>query len=356
MMPTMNTCPNLPRRSWGSPDRELWLAARASGRTVLSKGGGSPNWEPRYWQTMEEAYGCFLGWLAGEGLLDWSVPPTERCTHDRMQAYVSFMLARVKATTALNRVEHLHRALEVLGAPSTHPLFRSTFRHLSRHLRRLSRQDRRPKDAPPARDLRRLGLELMELADSAHDPRGKVNAVTYRDGLMIATLPARPFRRQIWADLEVGVDVRRNGPDWYITCTSTNVRKRVPPPVRWPRDLQPALERYLTVYRPLLGAADEAAGPLWMTYRGSPECAGTFADAVARRTKAAFGRAWRPHAFRRAAAAAADTVEDAATILANTQAVTQIHYRHDRAAATFQMNAGLFEQWAQNYQDKSILK
>lgn len=315
-------CPSLPVELWQAPDNYRWRAARKPAATILDRTKGRAYWSSRYWQDLEEAHSYFLGWLRAEGALDWKVEPAERCTRERLAAYVEFMLRRVRPATTHHRVRHLAIVLEMLGGR----LDRSTFAQACQYLRRLERREKRFERPPPVARLKTLGMKLMALAESGSDPRDSVNAVIFRDGLLIAVLAHRPMRRRNWAEFRLDYDLVRRGSDgWNIAPKSRNVKNRKMGPMPWPKELLPALEQYLAAYRPLLLRESTTTDVLWITYRGKPMTPATLSLAVARRTQTEFGRAWRPHAFRRAVAGDT-TVPDAAALLGDTPSVVQKNY------------------------------
>lgn len=333
-------CPMLPLARWPAAENRRWSTAKSRNRPARDGYGRDPTWSAAYWEKQEEAYGGFLGWLLLQGSSDPREEPGQRCTPQRLKAYVEFLLPKVSPATANNRIEHLRRALKVLGAK---PDSRS-FRNACHHLRRRARQAKRSDPPPPDRALKALGLKLMALADANYDPRRSINAVIYRDGLLIAAMSHRPLRRSNWAELIIDVDLILIDGIWWIVPAHQKVKKRPPIPVRWPVELQGALQRYLSVYRPLLTGSQSKTDHLWMTYRRKPEAPSTMSLAVARRTKAEFGRAWRPHAFRRAVASCAGTVTEAATLLGNTPAIAEKSYRHARRQIALQEHLELLQQ------------
>lgn len=330
-------CPHLPRRDWKQPDCELWSAAREGSKTTPGKRPKYRDWSGRHWNNVEEAYAGFLGWLDATGRLDWSVPPVQRCTADRLREYIVFLEKRVRARTALNRIVHLQRALFVFDpTTATHE-----FRNAARRLRRQARRQPRYRNLPTQCQLVALGFELMAKADARSDPRARVNAVLFRDGLAIAMLAYRPLRRTLFANLRIGKDLVQRGDHWSITVPSRAVRKNhrhIVQPL--PDELLLGLTRYIEVYRPVLMCDSvQPTDNLWVTYRyrTAERCQGdegrwasasrTFYLAVARRTKAAFGLVVSPHDFRRAAAKAAASLDDAATVLVNSKPIAERHYR-----------------------------
>jgi integrase len=127
------------------------------------------------------------------------------------------------------------------------------------------------------------------------------DALTYRDGLMIALLAADPIRRSNFASLTLHQNIVRVGSIWVIVLAAeeTKGRKALEYPV--PPRVGERLDRYLTHYRPVIHGSRTHAG-LWASTKGCPMMSGAIYDAVCRRTKAAFGQSINLHLFRDAAA------------------------------------------------------
>jgi integrase/recombinase XerD len=108
-------------------------------------------------------------------------------------------------------------------------------------------------------------MELMALAEAATDRRHRVNAVIFRDGLLIAALAHRPLRRRNWAGLRIGIELIPIDGRWWIVLRPRKVKNRKSARIPWPAELVPALEHYLKVYRPLLlgETTDNRTAALW---------------------------------------------------------------------------------------------
>jgi integrase len=155
-----------------------------------------------------------------------------------------------------------------------------------------------------------FGAELMRQAESEETLTAIARAETYRDGLMIAFLAARPLRLKNMLGLEIGTDfIEANGSyevDLLEEATKTKVGIEFPVPPRLVSDMR----RYLTHHRKILLAGPDGvvggyldqANYLWLARSGRQFPVASFEDMIARRTTERFGVRLTPHRFRNCAA------------------------------------------------------
>ena len=151
---------SLKLEQWPALDRGLWARAL---KQVGPLGGASvaARWRPRTVQTVIEAYGYALGWLAKHDCLDPAAMPTARWTPDRLRRYIEDLQGRVRPATVLHRVLSLERALAALEARSDRCMFRLAIRRLPSHA---DQTKKRARLQEPAR-LVELGFQLMAEAE-----------------------------------------------------------------------------------------------------------------------------------------------------------------------------------------------
>ena len=304
----------LPLTQWPSPDRNLW--ARAIEHCELFPGTPAAAWRPRTIECVAEGYGYALAWLAQKGLLVDGSGPAARWEPDRLRDYIEDMRARVRPVTVQSRVIALERALAVLAPLSDRSVLRVAIRNLKTtpdHARkRIRLQD-------TAR-LVDLGFKLMADAERGHHKNARKNASVYRDGLQIALLALRPFRKGNFTGIQIGTHLVSQRDAWWLILKSHETKTHRPLEVPFPEQLISALVRYLEYYRPLLAGDRYSGDRLWISYFFRPQAAHSIQLKLVDRTKTAFGRSINPHLFRDCLATAIaihdpDNVRMAATIL-----------------------------------------
>lgn len=151
------------------------------------------------------------------------------------------------------------------------------------------------------------GLRLMADAEQHSTPR--LAAMACRDGLIIALLALVPLRRGNLLSLAMGTCLIKNADQWTILITSKKSKNHDTLEYALPEMLVPHLQAYLKVHRPVLTKQvnrwkANTGNHLWVSSHGSPMTEMAIYDAIAKRTKAAFGTAINPHLFRDEAATA----------------------------------------------------
>jgi integrase len=139
-----------------------------------------------------------------------------------------------------------------------------------------------------AGELLDLGLELIASAGGRSTNRGR--ATTYRDGLIIALLAARPLRLGNLAGLVLDHSVVRRGDQWWIQIPAAETKTNSSIELPWPDALVLHLEAYLHHHRPALagmhGRWTRPAGrALWLSADGSPMTKMAIYDRVIARTR-----------------------------------------------------------------------
>ena len=116
------------------------------------------------------------------------------------------------------------------------------------------------------------GLTLIHEAETSPGLSGLARARQVRNGLMVALLGLCPIRLKNFAALEIGrsfVDIK--GKWWIVLAASETKENRAD---ERPVDdmLKPAIDRYLSEYRPVLGADKQSAfSPLALLKRRSAD-------------------------------------------------------------------------------------
>jgi integrase/recombinase XerD len=320
-----------PVTQWPEPDREAWAASLIPG-DPFAPGGLAAQWAPTSRRAIETSYGGWLAWCQGEGILDPLLPPAARVSKERVKAYHKALQASKSPFTVVSRLQMLGDALRAM-APD------GDWRWIGRAAGRLrsravSVRNKRERLQPPDR-LADLGNRLMSEADA--ESLTLDNAMTFRDGLVIALLAHRPIRARNLAMIRCNQHlVNRNG-SWWLFFAGNEMKAKRPLEFPLPLDLVPNIERYLAVYRPLLltGGGQHAPAPLtalWISRDATVLGYSTIAHHVRRHTKAAFGAALNPHLFRDCAATfiaivAPEHVQIIAAILGHsTLATSEKHY------------------------------
>jgi integrase len=151
-----------------------------------------------------------------------------------------------------------------------------------------------------------LGLALMTEAEQERS--ACASALTYRDGLIVALLAARPLRLGNLAGLALDRTLVFRGTQWSIEFPASDTKtKEEAIELPWPEPLVAPLETYLARHRRVLaqlrgGSILLCNGALWISSHSLPMNRRTIYDRIRTRTLEGLGRAINPHLFRDCAA------------------------------------------------------
>lgn len=302
----------LPLDEWPLRHREAWNAALAS-KDILDTNTVSVDWRPASIDRNRKAYGIWLSWHVVKGKDISDSRPEDLVTKDALRAFVADLRSVNVSATVSDRVQSLYCVMRILAPQSKGFDWDWLCKGMGR-LRTMATPSRdKLSRLKSAGDIYALGLRLMAEADAAEHSRDMTlieQALGYRDGLMIALLIHRPWRRANFASLAFGTTlVMLDGTAVLaIDPGHSKTKRRIESEL--PEDLYEPLCRYLEVYRPILMShsvnAQRNTGPkpldaLWVSRDGTQLAEESIKGAIKRRTRHAFGKHIPPHWFRDAA-------------------------------------------------------
>jgi integrase len=318
--------------AWPAEDQAAWVAARQPAGP-LDDGGLAAGWSAKTVRQAEKGYGLWLGCLARHGRLDPDAAPGARLPRDTLTLFGKELLARVAPQTAASRVRDLSVMIRVLDPAADRSLVKRMQATLARRAPP-SRAKRERMIAPSV--LFAAGLARMDRINRDRHRKLDVRNVRYRDGLMLAILAARAFRRGNLAQMRVGQHISRI--DGIYVCTfaaaETKNRRELVEPL--PLALTPYIDRYLAEVRPALlrGYVSDA---FWVsTYRAALSEQSIYTKICAA-TEEELGVRLNPHLFRDALATGIATddpehVRMASRLLGHADPrTTERHYIHAQA-------------------------
>ena len=269
--------------------------------------GRGAAWKLSTREAMASGYGRWLHWLSGQGELAAVLSPGERVTRERMRDYLQTLKAQGLADYSVaGRVKQVGRVLQMIDPGEDWTWIVRAGDRL--HAKATPSRDRLSVMRPPEEVLQ-LGLDLMQAAEDDRFRTACDRATLFRDGLLLAFLVQRPFRRANLTNLTLGVDLeRRDG--WQMRIEDEETKTGSPIFCPWPENLIGPLERYLALHRETLRRGAETpidTAALWISRQGGAMSAGAIARQVKHRTQEEFGKGINPHTFRSIAATAIAT-------------------------------------------------
>jgi integrase/recombinase XerD len=251
---------------------------------------------------MQTGYGRWLNWLAQRDEPDASQSPGERATRARLEAYLESMRAENLADISIaGRIKQLGRILQMIEPAGNWVWIVRAADRLQSAAQ--PRRDRREIMQPPE-EILQLGLDLMDAAEHDRFRTDTDRAVLFRDGLLLAFLVQRPFRRSNLTGLTLGQSLEFTDV-WQIRVEDAETKNGAPISCDWPHGLVEALERYLKVHRETLFRGQKVrvdTQALWISEQGKAMGDDAVYFQIKARTKAEFGKAINPHTFRTIAA------------------------------------------------------
>jgi integrase/recombinase XerD len=311
-----------PVREWPAADRALRALALRAG-DVIDEGGALACYSHAYIQKLDKGYGRWLQWLDMRGELDPVAAPGSRVTRQRVAAYTNDLRTVNSTMTTMGRLDELYKLCRILDPQ--HPL-----PWLPRVMAIVRAQNVPLRIKVPrmvgAEQLFQLGIRLMQQAAEATTKR--LQAMQYRNGLIVSLLAACPLRRRNLGMLTIADNFIRYQQDWWIELPGDATKTGVPLRLPLPADLTGFIDAYLSRYRPvLLGMrrhwVQAPGNALWISTDGSAMSTDALYLQITRVTRTAFGRSVNPHLFRDCAATSV-AVDDPAHIIPTPRSVDSL--------------------------------
>lgn len=317
---------------WPERDRLSWLAAVQSGDPFDDQGLAA-HWTAKTCRSVVSGYGRYLTYLARQEMLDYNAGPGERLSEERLRKYLQELQTQVASATVAGRVRCLTEALRVMVPDQDYPYLRRVRQRLKVRVR--PSRDKRSRIVPIT-ELFRLGLKLIDRAETSQFSRELWRASCYRDGLCIMLLACRPIRRGNLAAMRLGIHLVKQGDAFALAFNANETKNHRPYECFLHSSLTPWFERYLAHYRPLLlcGHRDDH---LWISWRSVPMTEENLYGRVVKHTKEAFGHAVSPHMFRDSAITSLGEDNPELTWLGvsllhhSDPAIAERHYDHARS-------------------------
>lgn len=318
--------------AWPDIDRRAWGDANRVG-DILDGQGPAARWTANTRMSARKAYGCWLRYLMDRNRLDHVTAIGDRVSLENLREYVGELRPHLSPNTVLTRLRHLSMAIAAMDPT----VDRTLLNHAIGRLIPLARpvRDKRSKLVSPV-VLLELGMRLMAEWQSraGHDPR--LNAMDYRDGLMIAFLALCPIRVANLAAMTIGRHLTFAGGGARIQFAAAEMKGKRALAFDLPEILRAPLDLYLRAIHPLLYAGPLEDPPLWPSLaRRQPQMTthGIYTR-ITQVTAKHLGVAISPHLFRDAAATfiaelAPEHARMAAAVLQHRSfATTSRHYIH----------------------------
>ena len=292
----------LPVTEWPAEDSNAWALAMQPYDAFDTTVGLASRWAATTQDVMQGGYGRWLNWLAQRDELDASKSPGERATRARLEAYLESMRAENLADISIaGRIKQLGRMLQMIEPAGNWVWIVRAADRLQSAAQ--PRRDRREIMQPPE-EILQLGLDLMDAAEHDRFRTDTDRAVLFRDGLLLAFLVQRPFRRSNLTGLTLGQSLEFTDA-WQIRIEDAETKNGAPISCDWPPGLVEGLERYLKVHRETLFRGQKVrvdTQALWISKQGKAMGDDAVYCQIKTRTKAEFGKAINPHTFRSIAA------------------------------------------------------
>ena len=295
------TIRSLPIEFWPEADRKAWIAACQPSQR-LKRGGAGSHMKPITLDDLARRYGYFLDCMNRQGLLDLNKAAGGHVTPENVDAYLTELTARVGSVTAYGSIYKLRRACELIDPARDLSWLADIEKDLALVMRPRSKADR----WVLTEVLVEAGLTLIAEAENSRKMSKLGQARQVRNGLMVAMLAMHPIRLKNFADLEIGRNFVEIKGSWWIVLSASETKEGRPDERRIDDLLQPALDRYLKKYRPVLAGADQSTAALWLSSNdGNPMTYDGVARAITETTRSTVGVAVSPHLFRTAIASSA---------------------------------------------------
>jgi integrase len=318
---------SLPEALWPPADRTAWQEARRPS-IRLQRGGAASHLRPVVQHDLRKRYGLFLDFLSRSGRLHMNAPAGAQVTPENVEGYVAELKSRVSSVTVYGSIQKVRRFVQLIAPGSDLGWLIEIERQLCSERRPRPKWDR----VVTTDVLVDAGLTLMAEAEIAKRP-ALTRARMFRDGLMIALLAYCPIRLKNFAALELGRSFVNVDGLWWIVLTASDTKEKREDERPVPEELANWIDRYLALYRPVLGRGKPLPNSFWLAINGEPLTYASIADLIPEITRMAVGIAVNPHLFRTAgvttlATRAGDKPHAGSALLHHgpNGAVTQEHY------------------------------
>jgi integrase len=323
---------HLPFDHWPPADRRLWEQATDDSDPFFSDAAGA-RLAIRSKHQYLFAWRRFLGFLQIKDGSAIGLPPAERLSKERVRAFADHLAETNIPRSVAIQVDALYKAARIMLPEHDLAWPKSLKARLH------SAAPAQHASGPPITSLQilQVGLSLMDQSVPKDSTNVTVSqAISYRDGLMIALLAFAPLRRKNLASLEIGRHLISDGDEQYIVIPASETKTRTPIEFAIPPFLLPYLKVYLEVVRPRL-LRNSLCQAFWISPRGAALRYGAIGDIVSRHTSRLLGMRLTPHDARDAAAttwALADPskIRTAGDLLSHADGrTTQKHYNRANA-------------------------
>ena len=324
---------HLPFDLWPLGDRLLWKQATDNSDPFGETTGGQLAERSKHQYFF--AWRRFLGFVVLEDGSALVLSAAERLTKERVRAFVCHLARTNIPRSVAIQVDALYKAARIM-LPD-HDL--NWLKSMKARLHSAAPSEHAGGQAITSLQVLQAGIRLMDNIGSAKADRLTLSdAVSYRDGLVIALLAFVPLRRNNLVSLEIGRHLVGDGNERYIIIPASETKTRTPIEFAIPALLLPYLDFYLAVVRVRL-LKKILCKALWISPRGSALSYGAIGDIVSRHTFTHLGLRLTPHDTRDAAATTWALVDPskigtATDLLSHSDGRTmQKHYNRARGVA-----------------------
>lgn len=293
--------PNFKLPDWPRRDRGLWLAARQPAGP-FDEAGFAADWRSATVRSTEKAYGVYLAWLETTRALDPDAAPMDRVDRKRIEAFIDAYMPGRAETTIAGTVRSIAYVLRATNPPDGLPWL-TRMAHRMMNTATPSRP-KLPRMASIA-ELVDLGARLMLAAWGDLQERKVGGALSFRNGLMIASLAERPMLRlRNLAGLRLGHSLLRDAAGVRVRFLGSETKKGRQIDFHYPDWLTKPFDVYVNDVRPALSPRIQGIddGWLWIGMKGGPLQPNNITAIVTGITMRHLGRPISPHLIRDCAA------------------------------------------------------
>jgi integrase/recombinase XerD len=292
----MRTLKLLPVDEWPEADREAFRAAYEPGDVFDETAGAGAHLSEGSRQMIRSTYQRWLAFLKANYPDDFSIPPAERITLERVRPFIDHLSTELRPSSIAIVGALLCAAARLIAPTTDWAWLRSIKSRLASQARSEDRFDRL---VPPWQTLD-FGIELMDTALTLPTRSdNKEREAQYRDGLLLVLLSLWPIRRRSLATLTVSRHLEFDDAGMTILLHPSDTKAKRAESFWVPEQLLSYFMRYLREIRPMLRSPDDG---FWASLTGGTLTGDGLYNIARARTHAKFGKAMSLHDFRRAAA------------------------------------------------------